>query len=272
MRRMANRRLPRIRARAPRWPPARRSCRTSARRSTSRTRAARGLRPRHRRRSRGAKTVIRARDRARVSRSRHPRRGARLAEGNVELHVGDRPDRRHAQLHPRPDALGDADRAATTASASSPASPTSRTSASRSSRRRAASPNGGAAASGARCGRAAAARVADAVVACTDPEMFRTPGERAAFDRVADRGAAHALGRRLLRLLPARDGPDRHRDRVVAAGVRRAGADSDRRGRGRRRSPRGTASACDEGGGVVACGDRALHAKVLELLARSGAA
>src|SRR5262249_55086243 len=29
--------------------------------------------------------------------------------------------------------------------------------------------------------------VADAVVACTDPKMFREPGERAAFDRVASR-------------------------------------------------------------------------------------
>ncbi len=29
--------------------------------------------------------------------------------------------------------------------------------------------------------------VGDAVVACTDPKMFRTAGERAAFDRVADR-------------------------------------------------------------------------------------
>jgi hypothetical protein len=34
----------------------------------------------------------------------------------------DRPDRRHAQLHTRADALGDADRALTTASASSSAS------------------------------------------------------------------------------------------------------------------------------------------------------
>ena len=29
--------------------------------------------------------------------------------------------------------------------------------------------------------------VGDAVVACTDPKMFGTSGERAAFDRVADR-------------------------------------------------------------------------------------
>ena len=33
----------------------------------------------------------------------------------------------------------------------------------------------------------AARALADAVVACTDPKMFRTAGERAAFDRVADR-------------------------------------------------------------------------------------
>ncbi len=33
----------------------------------------------------------------------------------------------------------------------------------------------------------ACARLGDAVVACTHPSMFRTPPERAAFDRVADR-------------------------------------------------------------------------------------
>ena len=44
---------------------------------------------------------------------------------------------------------------------------------------------------------------------------------------------AHALRRRLLRVLPARDGADRRRRRIVAAGLRRAGADPDHRGRGR---------------------------------------
>ena len=43
----------------------------------------------------------------------------------------------------------------------------------------------------------------------------------------------HPLGRRLLRVLPARDGTDRHRDRGVAPRLRRSGAHADRR-RGRR--------------------------------------
>jgi len=40
-----------------------------------------------------------------------------------------------------------------------------------------------------RCG-----SIADAVVACTDPKMFREPGERAAFDRVSTRAVARKVG------------------------------------------------------------------------------
>ena len=105
------RRLPRIRrahgeGRRRRHPPA------LPRRARRRGQGGRqGLRSRHRRRSRGRDGDQRG-DRARVPRSRHSRRGARLAEGRVEIHVGDRPHRRHAELHPGPDALGHADRAA----------------------------------------------------------------------------------------------------------------------------------------------------------------
>ena len=53
--------------------------------------------------------------RAEIARA-YPDHGIRGEEhgeerGTLELHVGHRPHRRHAQLHPRPDALGDADRA-----------------------------------------------------------------------------------------------------------------------------------------------------------------
>ena len=60
---------------------------------------------------RAAESVISRGDCEGLSRPRHPRRRARPARRRVALHVGDRSDRRHAQLHPRPDALGDADRA-----------------------------------------------------------------------------------------------------------------------------------------------------------------
>ena len=69
------------------------------------------LRSGHGGRSRGGSGDPRG-DRARVSRSRHPRRGARPRAGDVAVHVGHRSDRRHAELHPRAAALGDADRAA----------------------------------------------------------------------------------------------------------------------------------------------------------------
>ena len=49
------------------------------------------------------------------------------------------------------------------------------------------SPNGVGAASDAICGRDAAARFDDAVLACTDPTMFRTAKDRAALRRVAER-------------------------------------------------------------------------------------
>jgi hypothetical protein len=60
---------------------------------------------------REAESVIRAPSGSPI-RPRHPRRGARARVGHVALHVGDRPGRRDAELHPGPVALGRADRAA----------------------------------------------------------------------------------------------------------------------------------------------------------------
>ena len=58
--------------------------------------------------------------------------------------------------------------------------------------------------------------LADAVVACTDPQDV-PHGRGARGVRPGGRPrAAHALGRRLLCVLPARDGPHRHRDRGLA--------------------------------------------------------
>jgi histidinol phosphatase-like enzyme (inositol monophosphatase family) len=109
--------------------------------------------------------------------------------------------------------------------------------------------------------------LADAVVACTDPKMFRTAGERAAFDRVADRarltrwgGDCYAYCLLAMGLI----------DIVIEASlypydvqalmpiVTEAGGTITTWSGGR----------CDDGGSVVACGDPALHAEVLELLAR----
>ena len=106
------------------------------------------------------------------------------------------------------------------------------------------------------------ASIADAVLACTDPKMFESAAERSAFDRVASRarftrwgGDCYAyclLAMGLIdvvieasleaydvqALIPI----------VEAAGGVMTGWSGD---------------PCDEGGTVVACGDRALHPEVL---------
>ncbi len=110
------------------------------------------------------------------------------------------------------------------------------------------------------------ARLADAVVACTHPSMFRTPRDRAAFDRVADRarltrwgGDCYAyclLAMGLIDIviessLQAYDVQALIPIVAAAGGVITSWAGGN----------------CDEGGSVVACGDRALHAEVVKLLA-----
>jgi myo-inositol-1(or 4)-monophosphatase len=108
--------------------------------------------------------------------------------------------------------------------------------------------------------------LADAVLACTDPTMFRTPRDRAAVRRVIDE----------VRL--TRWGGDCYVYCLLATGlidiviesslqawdiqalipiVEAAGGAISSWDGGR----------CDEGGSVVACGDPELHAKVLTLLA-----
>ena len=113
----------------------------------------------------------------------------------------------------------------------------------------------------------ACARLGDAVVACTHPAMFRTPAQRAAFDRVADRarltrwgGDCYAyclLAMGLIDIvieasLQAYDVQALIPIVTAAGGVITSW----------------TGGCCDEGGSVVACGDRALHAAVLKLLAQ----
>jgi histidinol phosphatase-like enzyme (inositol monophosphatase family) len=112
----------------------------------------------------------------------------------------------------------------------------------------------------------ACARLSDAVLACTHPSMFHTPPERAAFDRVAERvrltrwgGDCYAYCLLAMGLI----------DIVIEASLQAydiqalipiieaaGGAITS-----------WTGGRCDEGGSVVACGDRALHAEVLRLLA-----
>jgi myo-inositol-1(or 4)-monophosphatase len=111
--------------------------------------------------------------------------------------------------------------------------------------------------------------VAEAVVACTDPKMFRVPAERAAFDRVADRarltrwgGDCYAYCLLAMGLI----------DIVVEAGlhpydvqallpiVNEAGGVMTTWDGGR----------ADDGGRIVACGDPALHAEAMRLLALPG--
>ncbi len=108
--------------------------------------------------------------------------------------------------------------------------------------------------------------LADAVVACTHPNMFRSPEATAAFHRVADRarltrygGDCYAyclLAMGLIDIvieasLQAYDVQALIPIVTAAGGVITSW----------------TGGSCDEGGSVVACGDRALHADVLKLLA-----
>ena len=112
-----------------------------------------------------------------------------------------------------------------------------------------------------RCG-----TVGDAVVTCTDPKMFRTAGERAAFDRVADRarltrwgGDCYSYCLLAMGLIDIVIESSLHAYDVQALMpiVAAAGGTITTWAGGR----------CDEGGAVVACGDPALHPRVLELLA-----
>ena len=110
------------------------------------------------------------------------------------------------------------------------------------------------------------ASVADAVVACTHPNMFRTPADTAAFHRVADRA-------RLTRY-----GGDCYAYCLLAMGLIDVVIEASLQAYDVQalipivNSAGGvftswTGGPCDEGGSVVACGDRALHADVLRLLA-----
>jgi myo-inositol-1(or 4)-monophosphatase len=110
------------------------------------------------------------------------------------------------------------------------------------------------------------AQVEDAVLACTDPAMFRTQAERASFDRVASRarltrwgGDCYAyclLAMGLIDIVVETSlGP--YDIQALMPIIEAAG---------------GTVTAwdggsCQDGGSVVACGDRALHPRVLGLLA-----
>jgi histidinol phosphatase-like enzyme (inositol monophosphatase family) len=108
--------------------------------------------------------------------------------------------------------------------------------------------------------------IADAAVACTDPKMFGTADERAAFDRVADRarlcrwgGDCYAYCLLAMGLIDVVIESSLHAYDVQALIpiVESAGG----------AMTTWVGAPCDEGGSVVACGDRALHPQVLELLA-----
>ncbi len=112
-----------------------------------------------------------------------------------------------------------------------------------------------------RCG-----SVGDAVVVCTDPKMFETAGARAAFDRVANRarltrwgGDCYAyclLAMGLIDVVIERQLEAYDVQALIPIVEAAGGAMTG-----------WTGAPCDEGGAVVACGDRALHAEVLALLA-----
>ena len=210
---------------------------------------------------RAAEEVIRAEIMRASSRPWHPWRGTRQAQRHVAAHMGDRPHRRHPQLHPRPVALGDADRAARRRASGSRRRAPALTWARPSSARRAAWRNGGAATRGERCALAAA-------------RGSRTPSSRPPTPGISSRRASSpsttpsAVPSRLTRF-----GGDCYCytqlamgfvDMVVETGlqpydvqaliplVEAAGGVITNWSGG----------PCDQGGDVFACGDRELHAKV----------
>jgi myo-inositol-1(or 4)-monophosphatase len=110
--------------------------------------------------------------------------------------------------------------------------------------------------------------VADAVVACTDPKMFRTEDERAAFDRVAGRarlvrwgGDCYAYCLLAMGLIDIVIEASLHAYDVQALMpiIGEAGGVVTT----------WTGGSAAEGGYVVACGDRGLHPDVLRMLAGS---
>ena len=110
------------------------------------------------------------------------------------------------------------------------------------------------------------ASVEHAVLACTDPSMFVTPAERRRFDRVAERARLVRWGGDcyaycLLAMgfidIVIESSLQAHDIQALMPIVETAGGvTSD-----------WTGGSCADGGSVVACGDRSLHARVLELLA-----
>jgi histidinol phosphatase-like enzyme (inositol monophosphatase family) len=110
------------------------------------------------------------------------------------------------------------------------------------------------------------ARVDDAVLAATDPTMFATPAERAGFDRVAacarltrwggDCYAYCLLATGLIDIV-VEASLEAHDIQALIPIVEAAGGVITS----------WTGGSAAEGGAVVACGDRALHRRVLELLA-----
>ena len=109
------------------------------------------------------------------------------------------------------------------------------------------------------------AAVADAVVACTDPKMFEAT-ERAAFDRVAHRarfvrwgGDCYAYCLLAMGLIDVviEASLEAYDVQALIPIVEAAGGTMTG----------WTGASCQEGGTVVACGDRSLHPEVLALLA-----
>jgi myo-inositol-1(or 4)-monophosphatase len=111
--------------------------------------------------------------------------------------------------------------------------------------------------------------IADAVVACTDPKMFRGGGERAAFDRVSTRarltrwgGDCYAYCLLAMGLIDVVIEASLYAYDVQALMpiITEAGGVVTT----------WTGESAAEGGYVVACGDPSLHAEVLNLLAAPG--
>jgi myo-inositol-1(or 4)-monophosphatase len=107
--------------------------------------------------------------------------------------------------------------------------------------------------------------IADAVLACTDPKMFKAADERAAFDRVADRarltrwgGDCYAYCLLAMGLIDVVIESSLHAYDVQALIpiIEAAGGVITT----------WTGARCEEGGRVVACGDPALQQEVLESL------
>ncbi len=113
----------------------------------------------------------------------------------------------------------------------------------------------------------ACASLAEATLMTTSPLLIRDDADRAAYTRGRKRSSAHALWRRLLRLLRARGGLRRSRDRGPISNLTTSSRSRpSSRARGGRGDHLGRGRTPPRAGRIIAAGDRAVYDEARRLL------